>query len=127
MQMKKILGILLAVCFLMSVTAAAVSAGPVAEFKKNDDGHGKKVDDKKKDDDKAKKDREDKARKDREDKARKDKDKKFNKGKWIRGHFETKVVKKFIGFGKHHKPIYKYKLIKFWVPGHFVKFNNFHR
>jgi len=27
--MKKILGILLAVCFLMSVTAAAVSAGPV--------------------------------------------------------------------------------------------------
>jgi hypothetical protein len=28
-QMKKILGILLAVCFLMSVTAAAVSSGPV--------------------------------------------------------------------------------------------------
>ena len=28
-QMKKILGILLAVCFLMSVTAAAVSAGSV--------------------------------------------------------------------------------------------------
>jgi UDP-N-acetylmuramyl pentapeptide phosphotransferase/UDP-N-acetylglucosamine-1-phosphate transferase len=28
-QMKKSLGILLAVCFLMSVTAAAVSAGPV--------------------------------------------------------------------------------------------------
>jgi hypothetical protein len=28
MQMKKILGILLAVCFLMSVTAAAVSADP---------------------------------------------------------------------------------------------------
>ena len=28
-QMKKTLGILLAVCFLMSVTAAAVSSGPV--------------------------------------------------------------------------------------------------
>jgi hypothetical protein len=28
-QMKKTVGILLAVCFLMSVTAAAVSAGPV--------------------------------------------------------------------------------------------------
>ena len=28
-QMKKTLGILLAVCFLMSVTAATVSAGPV--------------------------------------------------------------------------------------------------
>ena len=28
-QMKKTLGILLAVCFVMSVTAAAVSAGPV--------------------------------------------------------------------------------------------------
>ncbi len=28
MQMKRTLGILLAVCFLMSVTAAAVSAGP---------------------------------------------------------------------------------------------------
>jgi hypothetical protein len=28
MQMKKILGILLAVCFLMSVTVAAVSAEP---------------------------------------------------------------------------------------------------
>ena len=28
-QMKKTIGILLAVCFLMSVTAAAVSAGPI--------------------------------------------------------------------------------------------------
>jgi len=31
MQMKRILGILLALCFLMSVTAAAVSAGPSTE------------------------------------------------------------------------------------------------
>jgi Ni/Co efflux regulator RcnB len=31
MEMKKILGILLAVCFLMSVTAAAVSAGESQE------------------------------------------------------------------------------------------------
>jgi len=35
-QMKKTLGILLAVCFLISVTAAAVSAGPaVVKEKKN--------------------------------------------------------------------------------------------
>ena len=32
MQMKKILGILLAVCFVMSVTAAAVSAGSGGDF-----------------------------------------------------------------------------------------------
>jgi len=35
MQMKKILGILLAVCFLMSVTVAAVSAGEVKPIEKN--------------------------------------------------------------------------------------------
>jgi Ni/Co efflux regulator RcnB len=34
MQMKKILGILLAVCFLMSVTAAAVSAKTDKEWNK---------------------------------------------------------------------------------------------
>jgi hypothetical protein len=43
MQMKKTLGILLAVCFLMSVTAAAVSAAPQKFDKKED----KKFDDKK--------------------------------------------------------------------------------
>ncbi len=36
MQMKRILGILLAVCFLMSVTAAAVSAEKYSPKEKND-------------------------------------------------------------------------------------------
>jgi len=51
MEMKKILGILLAVCFLMSVTAAAVSAGvPDAKYNGNKDKKDDKKDDKKKDD-----------------------------------------------------------------------------
>jgi len=35
MNMKKILGILLALCFLVSVTAGAVSAKPVEKFDKD--------------------------------------------------------------------------------------------
>ncbi|MGA9188898.1 MAG: hypothetical protein WB014_10170 [Methanosarcina sp.] len=37
LKMKKILGILLAVCFVLSVTAAAVSAGPANYFKDKKD------------------------------------------------------------------------------------------
>jgi hypothetical protein len=50
MKMNKILGILLAVCFLMSVTVAAVSAEPmkqVTENKKVDLHKGEKKDEKK--------------------------------------------------------------------------------
>jgi hypothetical protein len=50
MQMKKILGILLALCFLMSVTAAAVSAEPNQKFisskKTGDKSFGNKDDNK---------------------------------------------------------------------------------
>jgi hypothetical protein len=44
MQMKRILGILLALCFLMSVTAAAVSAEPVKLGGKEDKKIGDKND-----------------------------------------------------------------------------------
>src|SRR5664280_53428 len=43
MEMKKILGILLAVCFLMSVTVAAVSAGTVEKVGYKN-GKGKRMD-----------------------------------------------------------------------------------
>jgi Ni/Co efflux regulator RcnB len=90
MQMKRILGILLAFCFLMSVTAAAVSAGDNRMI--ND--HNKPV----KDHDK-------------------DKHKNFMKGHkhFVKGHWETKLVKKFVGF-RHGKPVYVYKLVKVFVP-----------
>lgn len=44
MHMKRILGILLALCFLMSVTAAAVSAEPVKIGQKDDKNFGQKDD-----------------------------------------------------------------------------------
>jgi hypothetical protein len=39
MQMKRILGILLALCFLMSVTAVAASAGSSDSHRDHDAGH----------------------------------------------------------------------------------------
>jgi len=45
MQMKNILGILLAVCFVMSVTAAAVSADPYTDHKDVNDHKDVKKDD----------------------------------------------------------------------------------
>ena len=78
MQMNKIIGILLAASFLMSVTAAAVSAGPIYDNngRIKDNGHdqiGEK--------EKARKDKEEKDRKDREEKDRKDKEEKDRKDK----------------------------------------------
>jgi hypothetical protein len=110
MQMKRILGILLALCFLMSVTAAAVSADPVMKI-----GDDKKTGDKKIGDDKKmgddKKTGDDKKRED--DKKRNDE--KFKHKHFFKGHWETKLVKTFIGF-KHGKPVYVYKLVKVFVP-----------
>jgi len=83
MQMKKTLGILLAVCFLMSVTAASVSAAEKSAPLK----HFEKV--------------------------------KYKLVK-IPAHFECKLVKKLIGY-KHHKPVYKAKMVKIFVPTKWIK------
>src|SRR5664280_569447 len=111
MQMKRILGILLALCFLMSVTAASVSAG--AADQKVDD-HQKvndhqKVDDKKKEDDKARKDRDDKARKDRDDKAK------------TKGHGEIIKVK-HVAWKHGHKFVW-FTVKKVWVSNHYPVFH----
>jgi Ni/Co efflux regulator RcnB len=81
MQMKRILGILLALCFLMSVTVAAAGAEPwQKEGKKDKDKKDKDERDKrdkdKKDKDKRDKDKKDKDERDKRDKDKKDKDKK---------------------------------------------------
>jgi hypothetical protein len=65
-KMKRILGILLAVCFLMSVTVAAVSAEPL----KIGGEHGKKIGDKD------------------------DRDK-MKRGHFEKGHFEWKLVNEY--------------------------------
>ena len=93
MQMKKILGILLAVCFLMSVTVAAVSAAPSPVNKQNGkftpSKHVEKIT--------------------------------YKLLKIpahilkIPAHIEFKKVKKFIGF-KHGKKVYKTITIKIRVP-----------
>src|SRR5674476_1121751 len=93
MQMKKILGILLAVCFLMSVTVAAVSAAPSPVNKQNgkftSSKHVEKIT--------------------------------YKLVKIpahivkIPAHIEFKKVKKFIGF-KHGKKVYKTITIKIRVP-----------
>ena len=92
MQMKKILGILLAVCFLMSVTVAAVSAAPSPVNKQNGkftpSKHVEKIT--------------------------------YKLLKIpahilkIPAHIEFKKVKKFIGF-KHGKKVYKTITIKILV------------
>ena len=99
LKMKKILGILLALCFVLSVTAGAASAY-------GDNDHSDK--DKKYDDHHKKYD---------------DHHKKFKKV-WIRGHFETKIVKKVV-FKHGHRIVIK-KVIKIFIPGHweFIKVNN---
>src|SRR5664279_5316738 len=125
MQMKRILGILLALCFLMSVTAASVSAG--AADQKVDD-HQKvndhqKVDDKKKEDDKARKDRDDKAKKDRDDKARKDRDDKKRHDDRFKpkGHWEIIKVK-HVAWKHGHKFVW-FTVKKVWVSNHYPVFH----
>ena len=86
MQMKKTLGILLAVCFLMSVTVAAVSAAPSPVNKQN----GKFT-------------------------LSKQLVKIPAHIVKISAHVEFKKVKKFIGF-KHGKKVYKTITIKIRVP-----------
>lgn len=97
MQMKKILGILLAVCFFMSVTVAAVSA----------DQFSKTIDPKK--DFKP---------------IKKIEFKIVYKTVWkwvyIKSHIELKKVKKVVGY-KHGKPVYKIVTIKVKVPGEWKK------
>ena len=119
MQIKKILGILLAFCFLMSVTAAAVSAAP-DNVVKTDKDKQKINDDKDKNKDKDK---------DKDKNKDKDRDKnidKYHRGKWVPGHWEIKFVKTIVKqkvFVDHHwKIITKvvYKPVKVWVPGKMV-------
>jgi Ni/Co efflux regulator RcnB len=108
MEMKKILGILLAVCFLMSVTAAAVSAGNVDHTVGNN---------KDKDKDKDKKDykKEDKKEDKKKDDGKKWGDDRHKKVefKW-KCHTEYKRVLVKIIYKHHGKPIkiYKWKAFK---------------
>ncbi len=92
-QKKGIIAILLALCFLLSVTAGAVSAKP--------EGYGNKFDDKKKFDDEKRFD--------------KHNDKCFKKV-WIKGYWEKIVIKK-VYFKHGHKVVVK-EVIKKWHKGH---------
>jgi hypothetical protein len=90
--MKKILGILLAVCFLMSVTAAAVSADKVTVIKPNEkkgfhpgDKHGPKF---------------------------------IKVCTWQKPHMEKKVIKNVVY--KHHKKVVTFKTVWIKVPGKMV-------
>jgi hypothetical protein len=102
MQMKRILGILLALCFLMSVTAAAVSAAPdKVDLNKKDDQKGdfnKKNDDKKGD-------------------FNKKNDDKFKP----KGHWEIKKVK-HVAWKHGHKVVW-FTFVKVFVPNHFPVFH----
>jgi Ni/Co efflux regulator RcnB len=101
MEMKKILGILLAVCFVMSVTAAAVSAG---DSRDNQQGPQKDGKDFKKGDNKGP--------------VKFEQHKKFNdykKPKFVwKCHTEYKRVLVKIIYKHHSKPIkiYKWKAFK---------------
>jgi hypothetical protein len=106
--MKKILGILLAVCFVLSVTAASASASG-ADYggkKVANDGYSKKV-----------------VNDGYSKSLKHDQGKNIHQWKnklwmwvWVPGHFDKKVIKtvKIV----HHKKIVIKKVIKIWIPGH---------
>jgi Ni/Co efflux regulator RcnB len=106
--MKKTLGILLAVCFVLSVTAAAASAG-ASDYRDND----KKVDDHK-------------DKKDYKDKKVDKKDKKDKKAKkvWMKGHSQKKKVPHYqrMKIGMRYIQIVIYKIIMVWIPGNWCWF-----
>jgi len=104
LKMKKILSILLMLIFVTSVTAAAASAHEdkyvghkdvkkvvVIEKKFN---HHNKFDNHKR-------------------------HQEFNRGHWVPGHYETKIVKKVVY--RHHQKIVIKQITKVWVPGHWVQ------
>ena len=102
MQIKKILGILLAVCFLMSVTAAAVSAAEpgnliVKENKKIEQGNVIVKENKKIEQGNVI--------------VKNYKEKKVVKGQW-----EWKLVKQVV-IKNHHRFVIS-KWIKVWIPAH---------
>lgn len=115
MQIKKILGILLAFCFLMSVTAAAVSAAP--DNMRTDKDKLKIIDpreDKKKDDDKK---RDDNKKRDDDKKRDNDRDR-MKRGHFEKGHFEWKLVKEYKKIRGHIVVIKVWKRV--FIPGHWV-------
>lgn len=104
-NMKKILGILLAVCFVLSVTAAAASAGSSPSEKNNVNDHNQKDGYKEK----------------------KDSYKETSKKTWMKGHTEKKNVKHFEKkkVGQKYVTTVVYKIIYVWIPGYWAYFGNF--
>gem|GEM_PF-2566206 len=102
LKMKKIIGVFLAVCFVLSVTAAAASAGGADQNKYRDkkiinDGNTKSL--------------------------KNDKGKNIHNWKqkfwiwvWVPGHYEFKVIK-MGGYDKHHHRTVIKKVIRIWIPG----------
>lgn len=98
--MRKMIGIFLAVCFVLSVTAAAASAGGADnQFKKKvvNDGNTKSL-------------------KNDYGKHLHSWKNKFWMWIWVPGHYETKVIKMVKKV--HHKKVVIKKVIKIWIPGH---------
>jgi len=139
MEMKKILGILLAVCFLMSVTVAAVSAGTVEKVgykngkdKRMDEEHNKKNEEKNKrmkEDERKRKEESDRKKRDEDrkwkennDRKKREEQKRHNEKKrhFHRGHFEYKKVghKEFRNYNGHRKVVVIYKVIKVYKAGY---------
>ncbi len=104
--MKKILGILLAVCFLLSVTAASASAHDTYSKLKKADPQEKREQFKKGDP---------------------QKDKKPEKKTWMKGHSEKKNVKHFEKkkVGQRYVTTVVYKIIYVWIPGFWSYCGNF--
>jgi hypothetical protein len=102
--MKKILGILLALCFVLSVTAASAAAGEDHNYKK---------------------DKKDDYKKELKGEGKGKYGHKYIKWIWVPGHFEKKVIKKVIY--KHHQKIVIKKIVKIWIPGHWVPKIMYHK
>jgi len=110
LKMKKIIGIFLVVCFVLSVTAAAASAGTVSAKKVTKDGDGRFM----KSHDKGKNIH-------------------FFKNKyycwvWVPAHCTFKMVKMYKYDYRRHCMIVFYKPVKFCIPGHWeLKLVKHHR
>ena len=126
--MKKIIGILLAASFLMSVTAAAVSAGPIYDnngrIKDNDhDQIGEKEKARKDKEEKDRKDREETDRKDKEEKSRKDRDDKKRHDDKFKPKGHWKIIKvKHVAWKHGHKFVW-FTFKKVFVYNHFPVFH----
>ena len=127
--MKRTIAVLMAVCFLMSVTAVAVSAASGGQWKGNDNGTPAKPGDNNQGDNgnhakpgdnnngKVEEKRINDEKRQKEEKRKHEEMKKVKEHRHTKGHWEIIKVKHVV-FKHHHKYV-RFTFQKVWVPFHY--------